>query len=206
MCTSTGLSLTNPSEIRSLGVNPQLKYATGPKRGQVIPAEEQRKAYVASLIQSIKRPQNKLITAKATAAANSTTVVLGNSYGLSADADAGSTAPTWTFQNPVGKTAFNAAVNGSPFRYLGLQIDVSDEGMFNTLSFTELINDYDVNVAKDFGPQVDAGINTLALNEKTRFINVGGEFNGFYGLKAVGLSNGQWIKYSFYCVAIQRGW
>jgi len=199
MCTTTGYSLTNPSQIKSLGVNPNLRT----KSGQPVSADLQQKQAVADIIKGIQRPQQKLITAKATATANDAVATLGNSFGLSSDGD---TTVTWAFQNPVGKTAFNAAIIGAPFRYLGLQIDVSDEAIFNTAAFTELINDYDNNQTKDFGPQVNAGINTLALNEKTRFLNVAGEFNGFWGLKTSALENTQWIRYSFYCVSINRGW
>jgi hypothetical protein len=195
-------SIATPRDLEQLAVKPGAVYTSGPLKGRPVPAEVQQSNYVAQLIAANPRSKKKWITATFTATGNAE-AVLGNSYGLSADADANG---GWVFQNPVGKTAFNAAVNGSPFRYLGVQLSVSASSMFDACTFTELINDYDNNTTRSYKPTVNAGLNTFSQIATTRYLNVAGEFNGFYGLKVTGITNGQTLTWQFNVVDIDRGW
>jgi len=198
-------SIASFSDIQKLGTKPGAVYAAGPRKGMPIPAEKQQAAYVASTVAAKRRDDAKTITAIFTAT-GAATAILGNSYALSSHADANG---AWVFQNggaSGGKTAFNNAVNGSPFRYLGIQVNVSAVAMWTTVTFTEVINDYDNNYTKSLAPTVLNGQNIYAQTTTTRFFLIMGEFNGFYGIYASGIANTEVLTYALNCVSIARGW
>lgn len=205
-------SIASFNDIQKLGVSAAAVYPKGavtkdgrPVGGTPIPADKQQAAFVAREVYANRRSDKKTITALFTAT-GAATAILGNSYALSSHADANG---TWAFQNggaSGGKTAFNNAVNGSPFRYLGIQVTVSDVAMWGTVTFTEVINDYDNNYTKSLAPSVISGLNVYAQTTTTRYFLLMGEFNGFYGIYASGITNAQTLQFALNCVSIARGW
>lgn len=170
---------------------------------------QQQQIYARTLIASKKRSVNKDITALFTAT-GAATALLGDAFAATGLADANG---SWTFQNgasvvsaAANKTAFNNMVNSQPFKYVGLQIDVSAFSIWSAATWREYVTDYDSTNDYDYKPKINAAINTYAQISTTRFLRVGGEFNGNWSLYITGLTNGQTVQFTFNCVDIQRTW
>lgn len=204
--------LATPGDIRSLGVVPSGRDVL--MNGKVVaklstPIEQQR--YLADeSIRSNRRSTEKQITINFTATSATNKLVVGNTLGLSADVTSNFTE---VYQNPgkeasssTSKAAFQAAVNSYPFRFVGMLMEVSSVAVFNSTTWTELINDYDVNNVQDFTPKIKLGINIFSQQPTTRLIPVVGEFNGFWGFKTSNLPDACTCNFTFYCVDIKRSW
>jgi len=171
--------------------------------------EQQQQVYARQLVASKKRSVNKDITALFTAT-GAATALLGDAFAATGLADANG---SWTFQNgasavsaAANKAAFNNMVIGQPFKYVGLQIDVSAFSIWGAATWREYVTDYDSTNNYDYKPKINAAINTYAQISTTRFLRVGGEFNGNWALYITGLTNGQTVNFTFNCVDIQRSW
>lgn len=208
-------SLASATDLQQIavkaGATANVRTANGQVRTVVLSPEQQQQVYSRKLVEQNKRSVNKYITALFTAT-GAATAMLGDAFKA-----AGSTyvdaAGAWTYQNganttssAAGKLAFEQMVKSQPFKYVGLQIDVSAYAMWAAITWTEVITDYDSTNTYDYKPKVNASLNTYAQLTTTRFLRVGGEFNGNWGLFMSGITNAQTVNFTFNCVDIQRNW
>lgn len=208
-------SLASATDLQSIGVKAgataNVRTANGQTARVALSPEQQQQAFARSLVAQNKRSVNKFITALFTASGTGGGM-LGDAF-KAAGATYVDTNGSWTYQNGAagvsaasGKLAFEQMVKSQPFKYVGIQIDVSAVAMFAGLTWTEVITDYDSTNTYDWKPKVNAALNTYAQISTTRFLRVGGEFNGNWGVFANGTTVGQTINYTFNCVDIDRNW
>lgn len=204
-------SVASADDLRSIDVVPGKQVRTS--KGVVTLSPDQQQTLSArTLVAKNKRSVTKYITALFTTTSGATpTALLGDAFAATGLSD---TSGAWQFQNnasagPNNKQAFNNMVIGQPFKYFGIQIDVSSYALFSQLAWREYITDYDSTNNYDWSPKVNAGLNTFAQLNTTRFLKVGGEFNGNWSIYMTGFTTttaGQTVKFTFNCVDIQRSW
>lgn len=196
------------------GATAVVKDRSGKERVVALDADQQQQMYARAVVAKNKRSVNKWITALFTTTNGATpTALLGDAFAATGLADASG---AWTFQNGAqgatstsGKTAFNNMVIGQPFKYIGIQIDVSANALWNQLSWREYITDYDSTNNYDWKTKVNTGLNTYSQTTTTRFLRVGGEFNGNWAVYMTGFTTttaNQTVQFTFNCVDIQRSW
>lgn len=206
-------SVASATDLKDIGVKAGRTANVRTANGQVARVElnpdQQQQLFARDLVAKNKRSVNKYITALFTATGNAT-AILGDAFAATTYADANG---SWTFQNgaqatsaAAGKAAFLNMVKSQPFKYVGLQVDVSAYAMFAGLTWTEVVTDYDSTNTYDYKPKINASLNTYAQISTTRFLRVGGEFNGNWGLYITGITTGQTINFTFNCVDIDRNW
>jgi len=206
-------SVASATDLKEIGVKANATATVRGTNGQVsrvaLNPDQQQQIFARNLVAGAKRSVNKYITALFTAT-GAATAVLGDAFSATTLADANG---SWTFQNgaqatsaAAGKAAFNNMVKSQPFKYVGLQIDVSAYSMWSAITWTEYITDYDSTNNYDYKPKVNASLNTYAQISTTRFLRVGGEFNGNWALYMTGITNGQTVNFTFNCVDIDRNW
>lgn len=204
----------NVQSLQQIYVKPSGIYTVDTAAGKktVTLSPEQAQQYAAKqLVQSRKRGVNKFITANGTAT-GAGSLMLGDAF-IAAGSTYVNTNATWAFQNgaagtsaAAGLLAFQQMVKSQPFKFIGIQIDVSASALFSSLTWTEVITDYDSTNTYDWKPKVNAALNTFAQIATTRFLRVGGEFNGNWGVWINGLANGNTVNFTFNCVDIDRNW
>ena len=205
--------MSSPGDLKTLGANTTATKTVRGVDGKTVQVKasnlDQQRTLVNEILRQTRRSTSKYITAKFASSADAKTFVLGNAGKLSADANA--TEITQTYQNAGGAagsaaavTAFNSFIAYSPFCYVGIKVEVSAETIFNN-TFTELINDIDINTTQPFNDKLDAGQNVYSQVPTVRLLNLAGEFGPCWGVKST-LDTGEWIKFSFNCVEIQRRW
>lgn len=214
-------SLSSSEDLKQIAVNKTGVYpvrvpAPNTPAGYVVKQvpltpDQRQQQYSRELVAQNKRSVNKYITALFTGTGGgATTALLGDAFAATQYADANG---AWTFQNGAAaganqKTAFNNMIKSQPFKYVGIQIDVNAVAQWTGITWTEVITDYDSTNTYDWKPKVNAGLNTYAQTTTTRFLRVGGEFNGNWALYMTGITNAaaSTINFTFNCVDIQRNW
>lgn len=205
-------SVASADDLRSIDVKPGATARTRTGAVVALSPDQQQTIAARNLVARNKRSVTKYITALFTTTASSTaTALLGDAFSATGLADASG---AWAFQNNASAGANNLAafknmVIGQPFKYFGIQIDVSSYALWSQLAWREYITDYDSTNNYDWSPKVNAGLNTFAQLTTTRFLKVGGEFNGNWAVYITGFTAttaGQTVKFTFNCVDIDRNW
>lgn len=213
-------TITNAGDLQKIQVAANQKQTVNTAAGKttvtLTPAQAQTVA-ARKLVAANKRSVTKQITILITATSTTPTAMVGDAF-VAAGATYVDLNTTWITQtsasggsgsnSAAAKTAFFNMVKSQPFKYLGIQIDVSAASVFTAASWTEVITDYDKPVqTTDWGTVVNYGLNTFAQVTTTRFLQVGGEFNGNWGIFiGGGFANGNTVKFTFNCVDIDRNW
>lgn len=199
--------MASAGDLKTLGVK-QGATLNVVKGGQTVAQPlsnvEQQRLLVNQICRDTRRSTQKYITAKFSSSGDAKKFVLGNTFGLSSDVKAAEVTATYQNSGTVPATAWANFINCTPFRYVGVKVEVSASSIFNN-NFTEIVNDVDANQTYPFNDKLDAGQNTFSTEPTVRLLNIAGEFNGCWGLYST-LDTDQWIKFSFNCVEIQRGW
>lgn len=212
--------ITNPGDLQKIQVAAYQKQ-TFVKNGvaqtvTLTPPQAQTLA-AKRLVAANKRSVTKQITILITATSTTPTAMVGDAF-VAAGETYVDLNTTWITQtsasggsgskSAAAKAAFFNMVRAQPFKFLGIQIDVSAASVFTAATWTEVITDYDMPVqTKDWGTTVNYGLNTFAQTLTTRFLQVGGEFNGNWGIFiGGGLASGNTVKFTFNCVDIDRSW